>query len=232
MTNIKLSALLGSTILLGILSAPINAQTPTPMINVVINTIENQENVADKQQLRATLSEFTSLKGEFSQQILSMQGEELQSASGELLLQKPQKLKWSISSPDESQLIADGSAVYNIDPWLTQITILDQAQLTKSNPLMLLISDDPSQWEQVSVAYQDNSYTITSLLDDSPITTLILKFDAQNKLSSVVSFDRQQQQNSLTFNNVLLNEGVSETDFVFDIDDSWKVDDQRAQSTN
>ena len=195
----------------------------------------------DKMRLRLLLAQFTSLKAEFSQTIVDMQGEELQSASGELLLQKPQKLRWSVLSPDESLLIADGASVYNIDPFLEQVTILDQAPLTRSNPLMLLISDDQAQWNKVAVSQQltsdvkienqDLAYNIVSLDANSPIEKLVLHFSPQGVLNSLVSYDRQQQRNTLQFSEVLLNSGVLDQDFVFTQKAEFIIDDQRELPT-
>ncbi|MFT4652481.1 MAG: outer membrane lipoprotein carrier protein [Patiriisocius sp.] len=181
----------------------------------------------DKANLRQLLGQFSTLKANFTQTIIDMQGEELQNANGELLLKKPQKLRWSVLSPDESLLIADGTAVYNVDPFLEQVTILDQAPLTQSNPLMLLISDQQSQWDQVVVQQQESTYTIVSLQSDSPINKLVLRFNSNNELINLVSYDRQQQQNMLDFSNVVLNTGVSNKDFIFTANTSWVVDDQR-----
>ena len=185
-------------------------------------------NASDKADLRLLLGKFTSLKGTFTQTIVDMQGEELQRADGMLLLQKPQKLRWSVMAPDESLLIADGSTVFNVDPFLEQVTIISQAELTQSNPLMLLISDEQSQWDQVAVLKQGNTYRLTSLQTDSSITQLILTFDSKNTLVELISYDRQQQQNSLNFSDVKLDMGVSDADFTFTVDEGWVIDDQRA----
>jgi outer membrane lipoprotein carrier protein len=211
------------------LAHPIYAQA-TQTIESTLSQIQTKAvvgNEADKRSLRVILAKFTSLKGNFAQNIYDMQGQELQSATGTLLLQKPQQLRWSIVSPDESLLIADGKAVYNVDPFLEQVTIMDQTSLTKSNPLMLLISDDPKQWEQVGVIKEGSNYTIISLSSDSPITKLVLGFNENNVLSSLLSYDRQQQQNSLAFSDVVLDSGVNKQDFMFKANNAWIVDDQR-----
>lgn len=205
-----------------------SAQMPTSLSKKVTTDVANKiGSEQGKANLREILGQFSTLKGSFTQTITDMQGEELQSASGELLLQKPQKLRWSVLSPDESLLIADGNAVYNVDPFLEQVTILDQAPLTHSNPLMLLISDQQSQWDQVAVQQQKNTYTVVSLQSDSPINKLVLRFNANNELTKLVSYDRQRQQNMLDFSNVVLNSGVSKQDFLFTANTSWVVDDQR-----
>jgi outer membrane lipoprotein carrier protein len=223
-------------VLLGAMSFTLHSQTTTLNdVEVKPASMQKQKalgSMADKASLREILSQFTNLKASFTQTIIDMQGQELQRAKGELLLQKPQKLRWSILSPDESLLIADGTAVYNVDPFLEQVTILDQAELTQSNPLMLLISNDQKQWDQVAVMQEGSDYTIVSLQVDSPITKLILKFNQENTLSSVISYDRQQQENTIILSNVRLNSTVDKKDFTFTLDEQWIVDDQRLSTYN
>jgi outer membrane lipoprotein carrier protein len=181
----------------------------------------------DKALLRALLGEFTTLSASFMQTITNMQGQELQQSVGELLLKKPQKLRWTVTSPEESLLIADGNTVYNVDPFVEQVTLLDQSSLTKSNPLMLLITDEEVQWAQVAVTKTKNSYTLLSLAPDSPISKLVLEFNMDRKLLSIVSLDRQQQRNKLIFSNVKHDLGIDATDFTFTPNSTWIVDDQR-----
>lgn len=184
-------------------------------------------NSADKALLRQLLGEFTTLKASFKQTITNMQGQELQQSVGEILLKKPQKLRWAVTSPEESLLIADGQTVYNVDPFVEQVTLLDQSSLTKSNPLMLLITDEEAQWAMVAVTKSQNSFTLISLAADSPISKLVLQFGVNSKLLSIVSLDRQQQQNSLVFSNVEHDLGIDATDFTFTPNPTWILDDQR-----
>ena len=188
------------------------------------------DSAVDKALLRKLLDEFTTLKASFNQTITNLQGQVLQQSIGEILLKKPQKLRWTVISPEESLLIADGQTVYNIDPFVEQVTLLEQSSLTKSNPLMLLITNEEAQWAQVSVAKSQNSYTLVSLSPDSPISKLVLTFGDDRKLLSVVSLDRQQQQNSLIFSNVEHDVGIDEIDFTFTPNPTWIVDDQRQTS--
>ena len=220
-------------------TAQVNVAATTAPINSPDLSAENVSSKASKAKLRTALGQFDSLKTSFTQTIVDLQGEVLQSASGELRLKKPQKLRWTILVPDESVTIANGTTVYNVDPFLEQVTILDQAPLTRSNPLMLLISDEAAQWDKVSVSehtpknnkiVNGTAYTIISLAPNALIEKVELRFDAQNTLVSLVSYDRQQQQNLLTFSNVELNTGVSDQDFIFTPNDSFIVDDQRESS--
>jgi len=189
-------------------------------------------NAADKATLRELLSEFTTLKASFTQTITDMQGLELQSSIGELVLKKPQQLRWEVSSPEASLLLADGNTVYNVDPFVEQVTLLDQSALTKSNPLMLLITDQETQWAQVSVLQNEKSFSIVSLMPDSPISRLVLNFGDDNKLLSLLSTDRQQQVNSLLFTDVKYDKETIDSDFTFTPESTWVVDDQREQTVS
>lgn len=208
---------------------PVSAQQTSAIENALESPITSRVSgsSADKALLRAILGEFTTLSASFNQSITNMQGQELQQSVGEILLQKPQKLRWAVTSPEESLLIADGHTVYNVDPFVEQVTLLDQSSLTKSNPLMLLITDEEVQWAQVAVTKIQNSYTLISLASDSTISKLVLEFGMDRKLISIISLDRQQQQNKLTFSNVKHDLGIDNSDFTFTPNSTWIVDDQR-----
>lgn len=187
----------------------------------------------DKQSLRLLLNRFENLQATFTQTITDIQGNELQTSSGKISLEKPQKLIWEVTEPEESMLIADSATVFNIDPFTEQVTLLDQQELTNSNPLMLLMTDDLKQWDKVTVS-QDKSvaitrYNVVSLSSNSPITAVTLTFNEQGKLSSLVSIDRQQQQNVVEFDAVIYDASIPINAFKFDVPQGWVVDDQRSQ---
>ncbi len=194
------------------------------------------DKAVDKAALQSLLSKFTTMQADFKQVITDLQGQELQASSGQILLQKPQQLRWSVTEPEESLLLADGTTVYNIDPFVQQVTLMDQAQLTKSNPLMLLISDDKNQWQQVNVSAQKLSqnmstnqrFDVVSLDTNSPITKLELLFNSEGKLVQLTSTDRQQQHNLLTFSNINYAAAASKDSFTYTVETDWVVDDQRS----
>ena len=225
---------IATTVLFIVMPLVLNAQEAASLLNSQTQYDSKAliGSAADKATLRNLLGEFTTLKASFIQTINNMQGQELQASTGELLLRKPQQLRWTVMSPEESLLVADGKTVFNVDPFVEQVTLLDQEALTKSNPLMLLITDKESQWEQVAVVQNKSSFVIVSLVADSPITELILNFGTDNKLMSIVSTDRQQQRNSLTFSNVMYDSGTHDIDFTYTPQPSWIVDDQREQASS
>lgn len=181
----------------------------------------------DKANLKLILERFDNFQASFTQKITDINGEELQSANGELLLVKPQKLRWEVIHPEESLLIADGQTVYNIDPFLEQVTLLEQDELTKNNPLMLLTTNDKNEWDQVVVDFIEEYYVLTSIDDDAIIVSVKLKFDENLTLTELISIDRQQQVNTISFSNMKQNIALDKDVFTYELKADWVVDDQR-----
>jgi outer membrane lipoprotein carrier protein len=198
------------------LFAPVFAQT------------EDKVSSSAKQELQNLLSEFTSFQAIFSQVITDAEGDELQRSSGSISLLTPNKIRWETNEPDESLLIADGETVWNVDHFVEQVTVMDQKAITDSNPLMLLVSDDNSQWNKVSVSKNKRTFTIISTDPEASISQLDLVFDS-GQLTSLSSYDRQRQTSLLVFTDVQQNQEVIENTFRFSVPDAYIIDDQRTK---
>ncbi len=182
----------------------------------------------DKAELRNILQKINNFTAEFEQVITDGNGELIQQASGNIVVAKPQRLRWEIIEPEPSLLIADSQTIFNVDPFVEQVTLIDQSDMTSSNPLMLLISDEQSQWKSVSVSKQDSSFIIVPTEADASITQLILEFDSDHKLKRLSSLDRQEQKSTINFTNLVTNKPIASDVFVFQVPANYVVDDQRA----
>jgi len=209
-------------------AAEVSSQLPAQSASIA-NKTQATPSVSAKSELRALLGTFNNFKADFSQEISDMQGQILQESSGTILLQKPQMLRWTVNSPEESLLIADGATVYNVDPFVEQVTLMEQKQLTASNPLMLLISDEEEQWSSVNIEKLDGDFIVRTIDKNAPVSLVVLSFNEQQQLSLLTSVDKQQQRNAISFTNIVLNSKVAPGTFSFEPDPSWVVDDQRAQ---
>ncbi len=198
----------------------------SPLAN---NTQDIEEDFSAKADLRKTLQGMETMKASFTQSVMDVKGSILQQSKGRIALKKPQMLRWEVSEPEESLMIADGNTVFNIDPFVEQVTMISQKSLTNNNPLMLLISNEDSHWKSIEVSKQGDQYTIKSLATDSPITLVLLEFDKQSHLRSLISIDRQQQKNELIFADSEINQGLQADLFQYNIPENWAVDDQRQQ---
>ena len=188
----------------------------------------NTGNEPVKMELKNKLSALISFSADFSQSISDVNGKELQSSSGTLTLLTPNMLRWETRLPDETLLIADGTTVWSADPFVEQVTVMQQDSITQNNPLMLLVSDEDTQWEQVSVEKQQSRYVVLSKDESANIVSVTLEFSGDT-LTRLQSSDRQQQKSLLVFSNIQQNAPVAPEMFTFTIPDNYIVDDQRSQ---
>ncbi|GAC29324.1 outer membrane lipoprotein chaperone LolA [Brumicola pallidula] len=189
---------------------------------------QETQNITAKDELKIKLSKLVSYSANFSQSISDISGKELQKSSGTLTLKTPNMLRWETQLPDETLLIADGTTVWNVDPFVEQVTVMQQTSITQNNPLMLLVSDDEKQWNAVTVENKQSRFVVTSKNENANIVALIIEFNG-DELTRLQSTDRQQQKSLLVFSNITQNESVSQSLFSFDIPKNYIIDDQRSQ---
>lgn len=189
---------------------------------------QDAQTVTPKTELKIKLSKLVSYSARFSQSISDIMGKELQNSSGQLTLKTPNMLRWETQLPDETLLIADGTTVYSVDPFVEQVTLMQQASITQNNPLMLLVSDDEKQWNTVIVEKTQSRFVVISKDENANIVSLNIEFNG-DELSRLQSTDRQQQKSLLVFSNIAQNQPLPQSLFTFDIPINYIVDDQRNQ---
>ena len=90
----------------------------------------------DTSALKALLSDMRQFRANFAQTVVDAQQNVVHEAQGVLTMTRPDKLRWETTFPDETLLIADGEAVWNVDTFVEQVTVLSQANAIKDNPVM------------------------------------------------------------------------------------------------
>ena len=189
---------------------------------------QGTQNIAVKDELKMKLSKLVSYSANFSQSISDINGKELQRTSGTLTLKTPNMLRWETQLPDETLLIADGNTVWNVDPFVEQVTVMQQESITQNNPLMLLVSDDEKQWNAVTVEKKVSRFMVVSQDENANIISLNIEFNG-DQLIRLQSTDRQQQKSLLIFSNIEQNQPVEQLLFSYKIPENYIIDDQRSQ---
>lgn len=213
MKNIMYRCLAAGALLLTI---PALAQSEAP-----VSAAQAQQNLQQK------LAAMQQYRAGFDQTVTDIDGEVVYEASGQLEMARPDKLRWETSMPDETLLIADGRAVWNVDPFVEQVTILDQQRAVQDNPIVLLTSDSAQQWQQFDIAQpQANTFTITPKDGEGQIQQLELIFDEQT-LTGLTMLDAQQQSSRLQFNDINTGFKPALSRFEVTIPDTYIIDDQR-----
>mgnify|MGYP000557256114 CR=1 FL=1 len=181
--------------------------------------------VNEKPTLRGLLAKINTLQASFTQVVTDSQDKPLQSSSGNLILQQPDRVYWQVLTPDETLLIANGERVFYVDQFVEQVSIFSQKDMVSNNPLMLLTSSDDAVWELFSVVKQDQAYVVTPVNNQGQITQLTLRF-VEDTLSQFTLLDNQGQVSQFTLNGTVLNMPLPVNQFSYAIPEGFSVDDQ------
>lgn len=221
--------------------------------NATVNTSQPKTssliNDSASTSLQALLSNMKQFRASFAQTVVDAQQNVVHEAQGTLTMTRPNKLRWETTFPDETLLVADGEAVWNVDTFVEQVTVLSQDNAIKDNPIVLLTSTDEATWSKFSISQlnsgssavtpengaADNingvsvtkSYQITPKEQGGQIATLTLTFNQDSELASLNMLDAQQQISTLVFSNIETRFPVPADTFSVDIPDSFIIDDQR-----
>ena len=175
--------------------------------------------------LMEQLDSLRSFKSNFQQTVVDANGTVVHQASGQISLAQPNKLRWHTTLPDEILLIADGDAVYQIDYFVEQVSIVNQSSAIKNNPMMLLTTKETKDWQKFDVSLSEGGFVITAK-QQGPIQSLTLVFD-DNVLSKIQSVDSQEQESRLIFSEQVQNQPLAFDMFTPVVPPGFIVDDQR-----
>ena len=105
-----------------------------------------------------TLAAREGMAGQFTQEIISPEGEMLERSNGNFALLRPHFFRWEILAPDSQLLLANGDQLTQID-WDLEVVVERPIVETASSPL---------QWLLAPRATLDSAFDI-SLADDSAV---------------------------------------------------------------
>jgi outer membrane lipoprotein carrier protein len=91
--------------------------------------------------LHAFLSGVRSLSADFKQETYAPDERLLETQTGTLSLQRPNRFRWSYKKPTELVIVADGKKVWMYDVDLAQVTVSPLGDTVGSSPAMLLSGD-------------------------------------------------------------------------------------------
>jgi len=177
-------------------------------------------------ELREQVATIDGFSAHFQQVVKDANGETIQVSEGMLTLVRPDRLRWEVTTPDPSLLIADGQALWYRDDFVEQVTVTSLASAMANNPFLLLTSQEDDVWSMFTITRQRERYVVTPKENSSSIQTLELSF-VENRFTSLTTTDTQSQRSTMTFSNVNNGVQVSEQLFLMVIPDGYQIDDQR-----
>jgi outer membrane lipoprotein carrier protein len=91
--------------------------------------------------LEAFLADVHTLKADFRQELWSADKKLLETETGTLTLERPNRFRWSYKQPNELLVVADGKKIWMYDADLAQVTVAPVDDTIASSPALLLSGD-------------------------------------------------------------------------------------------
>ncbi|WIO75571.1 outer membrane lipoprotein chaperone LolA [Porticoccaceae bacterium LTM1] len=177
------------------------------------DTVSSDETVVAE--LKQLLSPVSSLRANFKQTQLAVDGFEVRATEGEVELAKPGKMRWVSKPPFEQSIITDGDLLWIYDPDLEQVTV--QNFDGRNSPMMLLSGDLSSLTKEYSVARGDNenSFVLTPLDENALFESVVLSFTSKSP-SLIEARDGLGELTRIELSHVKLNPDLDDELFQFD----------------
>jgi outer membrane lipoprotein carrier protein len=174
---------------------------------------------AARQLLDSFVDDVITFEGSFEQALLDANGEVIERSTGTLEIERPGRFRWSYVEPYEQWLIADGLNMWSYDVDLAQVTVKAQAEALANTPALLLGgSEEALQQFNIDDSYVEGAMTWVRLVPkntDSGFERVELGFTA-GTLSRMVFFDNLQQTTLISLDDVVVNEPIDDSRFVFE----------------
>ncbi len=183
----------------------------------------------DAKQLRDTLVKTESLKADFKQTVTDVNKKVIQSGAGVFALAHPNQFFWHLTSPDESQIVADGKDLWIYNPFAEEVVIMDFAKAIQASPIALLVHSDDATWSQYIVNKKQDCYEIKPKATDAAIATVNVCF---NK-STLTQFNVLDDKGNLSQFDLSNQKAITAADkslFKFVLPANVDVDDQRLKA--
>ena len=146
------------------------------------------------------------------------QGEVIETAQGQFILERPGKFRWDYLNPYPQEIVADGVRIWFYDVDLEQVTVQPQKEALTDTPATLLSGEMlPDEKYQVTDLTSDDGYAWVELIPkdaESNFQSVRFAFDDQG-LRQMIMRDSFDQYTRLIFSDVSENMELDEKTFVF-----------------
>jgi outer membrane lipoprotein carrier protein len=168
--------------------------------------------------LEAFLDGVRSLTADFTQELYGADQRLLETQTGTLSLERPNRFRWTYVEPSELVVVADGAKLWMYDAELAQVTVAPLDETVGSSPAMLLSGDRRVRdGFEVVKTYTDDGLDWVKLSPKagaSDFTSVLIGFEgaAPQRLELV---DGLNQVTRIELANVKVNPDLADTLFEF-----------------
>lgn len=217
---LKISCLLGLLMMGSVCFGGGNDPLPENSVNEI-----HHEDVSSER-LDALLSPLSSLAADFTQTVRDLDGYELQSLEGEMVVARPGKIYWRSKAPFEQLLVSDAETLWLYDQDLEQVTVRPFEADISRTPAILFIGKVENLDEKYAISAAESGsgeiFTLVPLDPSALYQKVILSFENAVP-SSMILWDTLGQKTEVALNNIQINQPVESSLFIFTVPDGVDV---------
>ena len=173
---------------------------------------------ANLDHLRAFVRDTQTARAEFTQTVAARQGRAAQTASGEFLLERPGKFRWSVAKPYKQLLVGDGQRVWIYDEDLNQVIVRRIGEALGATPAALLAGSQDVEraftWKDLPPSGGLDWLAATPISQETTFAEIRLGFDAKG-LVALELLDAFGQKSEVRFTSFERNPKLPASSFAF-----------------
>lgn len=176
------------------------------------------------------LQSMNNFQATFVQSTRDPEGQLLQQMQGELMVERPGKMRWETEEPFSQLVVSDGTLLWIYDMDLEQVTIRTMGQSIQETPALLLTGDasDLRDGFSVSKSQQANVTRYRLIPNDSSQLFEALHFSYRaERLQSMQIDDATGQVTDIVFREQVMNQILPEHTFLFEVPEGVDIIDAR-----
>ncbi|MEH0665672.1 outer membrane lipoprotein chaperone LolA [Vibrio scophthalmi] len=181
---------------------------------------------APKDELNARLQKTEGFSANFSQKVVSPEGDVVMQGEGTVDISRPSLFRWETTLPDENLLISDGESLWYYSPFIEQVSIYSQEQATEQTPFVLLTRNRASDWDNYRVSQEGDQFTLIPTAVDSNQGQFRLEINSKGAVKGFSVVEQDGQTSNFVFDDIRLGKPSADK-FTFQIPEGVEVDDQR-----
>ena len=157
-----------------------------------------------------------SMTANFNQKLIDGQTSNKLNSKGNMSLKKPQYFKWITTSPNNQEIVSNGTNLWIYDGDLDQLIIKKVSNDTAQFPYLILLSRNSNNINKLfTVTAQDNNSYILKPKNDQVIDSIKIKFTSTNQLKYLEISTSLNQFTKIEFTDVKTDVNISDTSFNF-----------------
>lgn len=169
--------------------------------------------------LKRFLANMQTLEANFKQTLVDDQGIELESSSGVVFLNRPDKFRWDYQHPYTQTIVTNGDSLWFYDEDLEQVTIRDVSSSIENTPAAVFgnYEDIDEQFIIIDMGKIEGFdwVELTPRDVDSQYDSIRLGFDDE-RLGMMVMFDNLGQVTRIDFTDEIINKEMDDGIFNFE----------------